>query len=108
MRPPSSAAASVTHQATSSPRICDGTGCQSDQPCVLDLLTRGGAEFLAGRIVVPDLSGGRPQWLIGRRLDDNLPDDAPVHLGLPGAKPLLGLDDARNSPTVIVVEGSFD
>ena len=72
------------------------------------LLTRGGAEFLAGRIVVPDLSGGRPQWLIGRRLDDNLPDDAPVHLGLPGAKPLLGLDDARSSPTVIVVEGSFD
>jgi len=72
------------------------------------LLTRGGAEFLTGRMVVPDLSGGRPQWLIGRRFDDNLPDDAPVHLGLPGAKPLLGLDDARSSPTVIVVEGSFD
>ena len=52
--------------------------------------------------------GGRPQLLIGRRLDENLPDDAPVHLGLPGAKPLLGLDDARSSPTVIVVEGSFD
>ena len=72
------------------------------------VLTRGGAEFLAGRIVVPDLSGGRPQWLIGRDFDDDLPDDAPVHLGLPGAKPLLGLDDARSSPTVIVVEGSFD
>jgi DNA primase len=72
------------------------------------LLTRGGAEFLAGRIVVPDLSGGRPRWLIGRRFDNDLPDDAPVHLGLPGAKPLLGLDDARSSPTVIVVEGSFD
>jgi len=42
------------------------------------LLTRGGAEFLTGRIVVPDLSGGRPQWLIGRRFDDNLPGDAPV------------------------------
>lgn len=72
------------------------------------LLTRGGAEFLAGRIVVPDLSGGRPVWLIGRRLDDNLTDDAPAHLGLPGAKPLLGLADARTSPTVIIVEGSFD
>ncbi len=72
------------------------------------LLTKDGAEFLACRIVMPDLSGGRPQWLIGRRFDDNLPDDAPVHLGLPGAKPLLGLDDARSSPTVIVVEGSFD
>ena len=72
------------------------------------LLTRAGAEFLAGRIVVPDLNGGRPVWLIGRRLDDTLPEDAPVHLGLPGAKPLLGLQDARSSPTVIVVEGSFD
>jgi DNA primase len=72
------------------------------------LLTKDGAEFLACRIVTPDLSGGRPQWLIGRRFDDNLPDDAPVHLGLPGAKPLLGLDDARSSPTVIIVEGSFD
>jgi DNA primase len=72
------------------------------------LLTRGGAEFLAGRIVVPDLSGSRSQWLIGRRFDNDLTDDAPVHLGLPGAKPLFGLDDARSSPTVIVVEGSFD
>jgi DNA primase len=72
------------------------------------LLTRGGAEFLAGRIVVPDLSGGRPVWLIGRRLDENLPDDAPVHLGLPGTKPLFGLDRARGSSTAVIVEGSFD
>jgi DNA primase len=72
------------------------------------LLTRGGAEFLAGRILVPDLSNGRPTWVIGRGIDDNLPDDAPVHLGLPGAKPLLGLDEARGSPSVVVTEGSFD
>jgi DNA primase len=72
------------------------------------LLTRDGAEFLAGRIVVPDLSGGRPVWLIGRWLDDALPDETPVHLGLPGTKSLLGLDGARSSPTVIVCEGSFD
>jgi DNA primase len=72
------------------------------------LLTRGGAEFLTGRIVVPDLSGGWPVWLIGRRFDENLPDDAPVHLGLPGTKPLLGLDDVRGSPSLIVCEGSFD
>ena len=31
-----------------------------------------------------------------------------MHLGLPGPKPLLGLDQARHSPTVVVVEGSFD
>jgi DNA primase len=72
------------------------------------LLTRGGAEFLTGRIVVPDLNGGRPQWLIGRRQDDHVPDDAPVYLGLPGRKPLLGLEKAQSSPTVIVCEGSFD
>ena len=72
------------------------------------LLTRGGVEFLAGRIVVPDLRGGRPTWLIGRRLDDQPDDEAPAHLGLPGKKPLLGLDAALASPTVVVVEGSFD
>jgi DNA primase len=72
------------------------------------LLTRAGAEFLAGRIVVPNLHGHRPTWLIGRRLDDAPVDDAPVHLGLPGTKPLLGLEDARDSPAVVIVEGSFD
>ena len=70
--------------------------------------SRGGAEFLAGRIVVPDLRGGRPVWLIGRVLDEAPADDVAVHLGLPGPKPLLGLDQARHSPTVVVVEGSFD
>jgi len=72
------------------------------------LLTRDGAEFLAGRIVVPDLTNGRPAWLIGRWLGDNPPDDATLHLGLPRPKSLLGLDEARSSPTVIVVEGTFD
>lgn len=27
---------------------------------------------------------------------------------MPGTKPLQGLDDARGSPTLVVVEGSFD
>jgi DNA primase len=72
------------------------------------LLTHTGAEFFAGRIVVPELRGGRPVWLIGRVLDDPPSDDVPVHLGLPGPKPLLGLDQARRSPSVVVVEGSFD
>jgi DNA primase len=72
------------------------------------LLTRSGAEFLASRIVVPELHGSRPVWLIGRVLDEAPTDDVPVHLGLPGSKPLLGLDQARHSPTVVIVEGSFD
>jgi DNA primase len=72
------------------------------------LLTQAGAEFLAGRIVVPNLRRTRPTWLIGRRLDNEPVGDEPVHLGLPGTKPLLGLEDARDSPTVVIVEGSFD
>jgi DNA primase len=72
------------------------------------LLTRGGLEFLANRVVVPDLSDGRPTWLVGRLLDESPADDVPVHLGLPGPKPLLGLDQAHGSPTVVVTEGSFD
>ena len=68
MRQPSSAAVSATHQATSSPRTCRWHRLPIGPALRVGLLTRGGAEFLAGRIVVPDLSGGRPQWLIGRRL----------------------------------------
>jgi DNA primase len=75
------------------------------------LLTRSGAEFLAGRIVVPDLHpDGRPVWLIGRALDEPSLDEVPVHLGLPGPKPLLGLHIGQTpaSPTIVVVEGTFD
>ena len=72
------------------------------------LLTRTGAEFLAGRIVVPNLRGIRRTWLIGRHIDDEPVGEAPLHLGLPGTKPLLGLEDARDSPTAVIVEGSFD
>jgi DNA primase len=75
------------------------------------LLTRSGAEFLAGRIVVPDLhSDGRPGWLIGRTLDEPSTDEVPLHLGLPRPKPLLGLqnEETRTSPTIVVVEGTFD
>jgi DNA primase len=57
---------------------------------------------------VPDLRDGRPTWLIGRLLGDVAADDVAIHLGLPGPKPLLGLDEARESPTVVVTEGSFD
>jgi DNA primase len=32
----------------------------------------------------------------------------PKYLGLPGAKPLLGWNQARGSATVVVVEGVFD
>ena len=74
----------------------------------LGLLTRAGHEFMAGRIVIPELCAGRPMWLIGRALAEDLADDAPRYLGLPGKKPLLGWDQARGSASVCVVEGVFD
>jgi DNA primase len=74
----------------------------------LGLLTRAGHEFMAGRIVIPELSAGRPMWLIGRALVEDLTDDVPRYLGLPGKKPLLGWDQARGSASVCVVEGVFD
>src|SRR3984893_12819614 len=74
----------------------------------LGLLTRAGHEFMAGRIVIPELCAGRPMWLIGRALADALADDVPKYLGLRGTKPLLGWDQARGTATVCAVEGVFD
>ncbi len=70
------------------------------------LLTRAGREFLTGRVVVPEIRGGRPIWLVGRTI--NRDDDRPKYLGLPGRKPLLGWEAAKDSPNVFLVEGTFD
>jgi DNA primase len=77
------------------------------------LLGRHGREFLAGRIVIPELRGHQPVWLIGRLLETvDQPNDAadppPKYLGLPGSKPLLGLEQVATSPSVIATEGVFD
>jgi DNA primase len=75
------------------------------------LITRDGREF-AGRVVFPELRSGRPIWMTGRVLES--PDGEPLvagprYLGLPGAKPLLGWDDAiRDTREVCVVEGPTD
>ena len=74
----------------------------------LGLLTRAGHEFMAGRIVIPELCAGWPMWLIGRAVAEDLADDVPRYLGLPGKKPLLGWDQARGMASVCVVEGVFD
>ncbi len=70
------------------------------------LLTRDGREFLAGRVVVPEIRAGQLIWLIGRIIDPD--DDQPKYLGLPGRKPLLGWELAKDSPGVFLVEGVFD
>jgi DNA primase len=70
------------------------------------LLGRDGREFLAGRVIVPEIRRGEPVWLVGRTIEGN--GGGPKYLGLPGAKPLLGWETALGSPMVILVEGVFD
>jgi DNA primase len=78
------------------------------------LLTHAGREFMAGRIVVPELRGGHPVWLVGRLLEngeqapESDEDPPPKYLALRGSKPLLGAELAREAATVVVVEGVFD
>ena len=68
------------------------------------LADRRGREFLAGRIVIPELREDGPVWALGRRLAG----PGPRYLGLPGAKPLLGLAEARGRRAVYLTEGPFD
>lgn len=74
------------------------------------LLTRGGKEFLAGRLVTPELRGGWPVWLIGRMLAEERSgaEEPTKYLGLAGSKPLLGWEEARTCTTACAVEGVFD
>jgi DNA primase len=70
------------------------------------LLARDGREFLAGRVVVPEIRAGQPIWLVGRTIESD--GDAPKYLGLPGPKPLLGWEFAASHRDVWIVEGVFD
>jgi DNA primase len=76
------------------------------------LLGHNGRELLAGRIVIPDLRNHQPVWLVGRLLESDIQDDTadapPRYLGLPGSKPLLGLEQTGTSPSLIATEGVFD
>ena len=79
------------------------------------LLDQRGQEFLAGRIVVPELRAGQPVWLVGRLLPgldassaEQMQPPPPKYLALRGGKPLLGIEQAQGLPSVIVVEGAFD
>jgi DNA primase len=62
-------------------------------------------EFLAGRVVVPELGPDGPVWLIGRTIGVTA---GPRYLGLPLAKPLLGYHQVQASPLVLATEGVFD
>jgi len=66
-------------------------------------LLHDGWERFAGRVIIPDLVGGRPTWFTGRRLDNR----EPRYLNLRLAKPLLGLASVRGE-AVVTTEGPFD
>jgi DNA primase len=58
---------------------------------------------MLGRIVIPDLHGGRATWLTGRSIDGR----DPRYLNPRLAAPLLGLDRVRANE-LLVTEGPFD
>lgn len=70
------------------------------------LLDRRGHEFLAGRIVIPEVRAGIPLWATGRALD--VAGAAPKYLHLPGPRPLLGLAEVGDRREVYLAEGPFD
>jgi DNA primase len=84
-------------------------------------------EFFVDRLIVPELRGGRPIWCIGRAIEAPpvvdvahplaAPDSAiappagrprPKYLGLPGAKPVMGLEHVVHRRAAYLVEGPFD
>ena len=63
-------------------------------------------EFFAHRIVVPELRGGQPIWMIGRPIGEE--PGRVKYLALPGERPVLGLERATGRREVYLVEGVFD
>jgi DNA primase len=70
------------------------------------LLRSAGREIFTGRVVIPEVRSGQPVWMVGRALDPS--PDEPKYLGLPGRKPFLGWESARDATSVFLVEGPFD
>ena len=78
-------------------------------------------EFLTDRLVIPELRDGKPIWMIGRAVEVNLASATqteptgtriskprPKYLGLPGEKPLIGLEHVVGRRTAFLVEGPLD
>jgi DNA primase len=68
--------------------------------------TRSSPEFLAGRLIIPEVRSGQFVWLIGRRLDDD--QGRPKYLALPGERPVLGFERAVGRREVFLCEGVAD
>jgi DNA primase len=80
-------------------------------------------EFFFDRLIIPELRKGRPIWCIGRAVEDATSTESvaapdapmapsrrprPKYLGLPGEKPVLGLDHVAGRGVAYLVEGPFD
>ena len=63
-------------------------------------------EFLARRIVVPEIRGGQCIWMIGRAIEDD--ERRPKYLALGGERPILGFERAAGRRTAFLCEGVFD
>jgi len=85
-------------------------GLATDAARRAGLLTRHGREFMAGRIIVPELRGARTAWMVGRSCPgvghNRRPDGR--FLNLCGPRRLLGYHEARGYPNAFVTEGLFD
>jgi DNA primase len=93
-------------------------------------------EFFFDRLIIPELRHGNPIWCIGRAVEDEVRPERlvqnrvpvsttetaptsnstsvatrrprPKYLGLPGVKPIMGLEHVEGRHTAFVVEGPFD
>jgi DNA primase len=75
-------------------------------------------EFFFDRLIIAELRQGRPIWCIGRAIDDPATQLAqteappvrprPKYLGLPGEKPVIGLDHVVGRHVAYIVEGPLD
>ena len=69
-------------------------------------LFMGHRERFAGMVVVPEVTGKRVTWLMGRSI---CPGTSPRFQAIPGRKPILGLSRLGRTPDyAILTEGLFD
>lgn len=104
--------------------VLELTGSESDAPVH--------REFFLDRLIVPELRGKRPIWCIGRAVEDEVQATSigdvmravgtppmqtpapsasrvrPKYLGLPGEKPVMGLERVLGHRVAYLVEGPFD
>jgi DNA primase len=87
--------------------VAAGHGWDEAELIALGLLDERGRERLAGRVVVPEVRGGRCVWLTGRAMGSEQ-RRRPKYLGVRAPRRALGLERTAGQPVVIVLEGAID